>query len=161
MKREKRNKLIFGFFIIVLMVSSTLGFIYSGGDSVKINGHKFVLTEQGWRIWIDEIDSYLFFNYLPNELGYELDLLDFEFGFAKIYNGNWDANALQRLQAVFLFEGIHTELLNTTYDCSEDTLVLSNSDSIPIITKEEKCLYLDGNYVMLTEGIIYKVFEIV
>jgi hypothetical protein len=161
MKKEKRNKLIFGFFIIILMISSTLGFIYSGGDSVKINGYKFMNTDQGWKVWIDEIDSYLYFNYLPDELGYNLDLFDLELGYVKIYNENWDLGGIQRLQAVLLFEGIQTQILNTTYVCTEDILILNNSDSIPVLTKEEKCLYLDGNYIMLTEGVIYKVFGIV
>jgi hypothetical protein len=160
-KKEKRNKLIFGLFIILLMVSSTLGFMYSGSDSVKINGHKFVLTEQGWKLWLDELDSYLYFNYLPDELGYDLDSFDFNFGFVKIYNEDWNDGAVQRLQSIFLFKGIHTELVSESGDCDEDILILSDEDLDPSVTVEQKCLYFEGDYVKITEGVIYKIFEIV
>jgi len=160
-KKEKRNKLIFGLFIILLMVSSTLGFMYSGSDSVKINGHKFVLTEQGWKVWLDDLDSYLYFNYLPDELEYDLDSFDFNFGFVKIYNEDWNDGAVQRLQSILLFKGIHTELVSESSDCDEDILILNDEDLDPSVTVEQKCLYFDGDYVKITEGVIYKIFEIV
>jgi len=143
------------------MVSSTLGFMYSGSDSVKINGHKFVLTEQGWKVWLDELDSYLYFSYLPEELGYNLDSFDFNFGFVKIYNEDWDDRAVQRLQSVLLFKGISTELVSEAGNCDEDMLILNDGDLDPSITIEQKCLYFGGDYVKITEGVIYKVFGIV
>ena len=159
MKKEKRNKLIFGLFIILIMVSSTLGFLYSGENTVKINGYKFVNTQQGWRVWIDEIDSYLYFNYLPEELRYDLNSFDLNFGFVEIYNENWDNSSVQRLQSALLFEGISSEVVDEI-DCAVDTIVLEDGSN-PSITKEQKCLYFDGSYVEVTELIIYKVFGIV
>jgi hypothetical protein len=156
-KREARNKLIFGLLIAFLMVSSTIGFMYSGESSKKINGFKFIRTEQNWRVWVNEIDSYAYFRYLPNEIN--LDGLEFNFNKIKIFNENWDQNSLQRLQTLLFFKDVKVEIVDKI-ECNERTFILNNNRLDPTVTLEEKCFYLDGDSLKILDEIAYRVFNI-
>ena len=70
--KKNKNKLYIGLFIVFLMISSTIGFMYSSEDSKKINGNKFTLTDKGWQLYLD--GNYWYFDYLPSELDFESDM---------------------------------------------------------------------------------------
>lgn len=156
-KKENRNKLIFGLLIAFLMISSTIGFIYSGGNSKNINGFKFIKTEQGWRVWIEEFDSYVFFEYLPDEI--ELDNLEFGFEEIKIFNENWDQNSLQRLQTLLFLNNVKVEIIDE-FTCDERVFILNYSNYDSEITREEKCFYLNGDSSKILDEITYRTFGI-
>jgi len=156
-KKETRNKLIFGLLIAFLMISSTIGFIYSGSSSKNINGFKFVKTEQGWRVWIEEFDSYVFLEYLPDEI--ELNNLEFAFEEIKIFNENWDQNSLQRLQTLLFLDNVGVEMVNE-YTCDERVFVLNHSNYDSEIIQEGKCFYLNGASSKILDEITYRVFDI-
>ncbi len=157
--KEQRNKIIFGLFIIFLMVSSTAGFIYSGGSTQKINGFKFTNVGDGWQVWIEELNSYLIFRYLPNEINFDFDFLDNSSKF-KILNKNWDQSSLEKLRTALLFRSIQTEIIDDL-NCEEYTLVLNNLYSDLVLTKEQKCFYIEGDSLKFVEGVIYKVFKVI
>ena len=161
MNREKRNKIIFGMFIIFLMISSTAGFIYSGSDSKKINGFKFTNTGTGWQTWIENINSYVFFTYLPNELNWNPDELIFTNNI-KIINENWDQNKIQRFQTVLLFGNVNVELVEEIPDCESDNyIILKHSFENAKLIKESKCFYLEGSSSEFIDGVTYKIFGVI
>ena len=157
--KEKRNKIIFGLFIIFLMVSSTAGFIYSGNNTKKINGFKFIEVGNGWQVWIKDIESYLIFRYLPTEIEEKFEFLN-EKTNIKIYNENWSELYVDRLRTVLIFDNLQTEIVDELF-CDEYTLVLDHSYSDLEISTEEKCFYLNGDSTKFIDGITYKIFGVI
>ena len=157
--KDKRNKILFGVFIIFLMISSTAGFIYSGNSTKKINGFKFTNNGASWQVWVEDIDSYLVFKYLPTEIDEDFSFLDNKSKF-KVYNDNWSEDSLNKLRTVLVFINIRTEI-EETINCEEDSIVLTDSSSEININKEGKCFYLNGDSTKFIEGVTYKVFEVI
>ena len=156
---ERRNKIIFGMFIIFLMISSTAGFMYSGNATKKINGFKFTQVGNGWQVWITQLDNYIVFNYLPNEITASFEFIDSASKFY-IHNENWNQERLDRFRTVLIFRDIETEVLSVS-NCQQNTLILNHSFSDLTIVKEDKCFYLNGNSIEAIEGATYKIFEVI
>ena len=156
--KEKRNKIIFGFFIIFLMVSSTAGFIYSGSPTKKINGFKFTNVGNGWQVWMDGINNYLVFRYLPNEILGDFSFLDNTLSF-EVLNENWTDDEIQRLRTILLFGNIQVELVDEV-NCDNNSLILDDSSYNFEIVNEVNCFYLNGDSIKFIEGITYKVFGV-
>ncbi len=67
-KKEKRNRLLIGVFIVAIMVLSTFGFVlnYSeGGKTERVKGIKFVQLQYGVQAKID--DRNVVFNFFPSQ----------------------------------------------------------------------------------------------
>ena len=162
--KDRKKKLYFGLLIIFLMVSSTIGFMYGGDSGVKkINGQKFVKVDGGWQLYIDEIESYWKFSYLPTELGFDPELLDFSGSELNVYSSNdLSKNYEERLKFVLLYKGVLVNSLQEE-DCGlENTVWILDSSSEDIsFTKEEKCLYITGDLNKLVDGIAYKIFGVI
>ncbi|MBI2548536.1 hypothetical protein HYW21_04255 [Candidatus Woesearchaeota archaeon] len=67
-KRERRLKIIVSTVIAFLMITSVIGFLYSGGtdDRYNYNGHQFKKSGYGWSTKIDT--TWANFAYYPPEL---------------------------------------------------------------------------------------------
>lgn len=141
------------------MISSTAGFIYSGNDTKKVNGFKFTNVGNGWQVWVEDLENYMIFRYLPNEINEDFDFLDSSYSF-KIVNEGWNEEGVERLELIFQYGNKLAEVTEEV-DCNEYTLILKGSNNILSINEEEKCFYLDGDYVKIIEGITYKLFGIV
>jgi hypothetical protein len=69
MRKEKKSKwgAVLVFFIAFIMISSIVGFIYSGQDNqFKYNGIKFIRTSTQWRTTIN--NKQLTFDYFPSDV---------------------------------------------------------------------------------------------
>ncbi len=147
------------------MVTSTLGFLYSGDNSntKKEEGLKFVKTESGmWRTYIDSIGSYWDFNYLPSELSSD-DYSYFVLSADKVYlyteNSN-DSKYIDKFKLIFLYTGIVVEEVDT-FDCSSNTKTYILDSTKSSIEVNNNCIYLNGNLNKYLDGLTYKVFGVI
>ena len=158
-KKKDNSKIYFGLFIAFLMISSTIGAMYGGGaETKKINGYKFTKVDGGWQTYIEEIESYWRFSYLPNEM-------DFEFNSEKfnIYSENELTKPYEnKIKLIMLYFGVEVEVLNEK-NCSAETnlLVLNHSYDNVIITEEENCILVNGNINKFVDGLTYKIFGVI
>jgi hypothetical protein len=160
-KKQDRNKVIFGIFIIFLMVSSTLGFIYSGDSTTKkIDGHKFIRTDNGWRTYIESIESYWDFTYLPDEI--EGASFNFNGNTVYLYSESEEKLYLDRFKFILLYGGVVGEIVDEK-DCTSgaQTLVLVPSFSEPKITNDGNCIYLNGNINKFIDSLTYTIFGVI
>ena len=127
--KDRKKKLYFGLLIIFLMVSSTIGFMYGGDSGVKkINGQKFVKVDGGWQLYIDEIESYWKFSYLPTELGFDPELLDFSGSELNVYSSNdLSKNYEERLKFVLLFRFSYGEIIKLLSNVSHRDSIFKQS----------------------------------
>jgi hypothetical protein len=164
MAKKNHNKVYFGIFIIFLMVSSTIGFMYGeGSETKKINGRKFVKTNSGWQTYFDEIGSYWEFSYLPNEINLDFNEVNFYSGKLNVYSTNELSGGYEeRLKFIMLYKGIIVEHLDEeNCDLEDQTLILSHSFENIEIIEENNCLYVNGNLNKFIDGITYKIFEVI
>ena len=158
-KKKDNSKIYFGLFIAFLMISSTVGFMYGGGaETKKINGYKFTKVDGGWQTYVDEIESYWRFSYLPNEI-------DFEFNSEKfnIYSMNELSKPYEnKIKLIMLYSGTEVEVLNEK-DCNGEIqlLVLNHSYNDVIINEEENCMLVNGNINKFVDGLTYKIFGVI
>ena len=160
-KKKDKNKIYFGLFIIFLMVSSSAGFLYSGDSNTKkINGHKFTKTNNGWETYIEQIESYWAFSYLPNELGYNVNDFDLSDSYVDIYAEGLDREYIDEFKFILLYKGIMVNEVNSI-DCNKRTWVLNSEVSTTEISNEEGCLYLNGNINKFIDGLTYRIFGVI
>ena len=144
------------------MVSSTLGFIYSGDSTTKkVNGHKFIRTETGWRTYVDGIESYWEFTYLPNEIGFDLSYFNFNSNRVYLYSTE-GGDYLDKFKFILLYSGVTGEIVDEA-NCTSDiqTLVLTHSFSEPEITTDGNCININGNLNKVIDGFTYKTFGMI
>jgi hypothetical protein len=155
MRKENRNKLYIGFFIVFLMISSTIGFMYnSSSNTKKFNGYSFARTENGWITYIKEYGQYWSFNYLPTELNFGSNI-----GFLsdKVYIVLNDNDYSYDLIKKFALLGIVAERISLDeVNCGieENTLVF-NEKEYNKIYKEDNCIYLEGYIPKLIDRLFY------
>ena len=161
-KKEDKNKVYFGLFIIILMVSSSVAFMYSGDSSTKkINGYKFIKTDRGWETYINQIKSNWVFNYLPNEIDFDVNDLDFGNGDINIYSEN-NEEYIENFKFILLYEQVIASEVDEL-DCNSDkiTWVLNNKISNSEIVRENNCIYLNGNINKFLDGLTYEIFGVI
>jgi len=161
-KNSNKNKWLFGFFIIFLMISSTIGFMYSSDSSSrKVNGVKFVQNNGVWRAYIDSIESYWDFNYLPDEIGFDVNSINLNEQTIYVYpNSQADKKYIDKLKFILLYRGISVEEADEK-NCSEEMYILSSTLTSDIkISYEDKCILINGNINKFIDGLTYKVFGV-
>ncbi len=158
-KKKNNSKVYFGIFIAFLMVSSTIGFMYGGGaETKKINGYKFTRVDGGWQTYIEEIESYWLFTYLPNEINFDVGFYDFN-----VYSEDETSKQYEdKLKFIMLYSGVVVDSLEEK-ECNGDRmmLVLKHSYDDVSITSEENCVYINGNLNKFVDGITYKIFGVI
>ena len=154
MKKDKRNKLYIGLFIVFLMVSSTIGFIYSSEDGNKYNEYSFTLTENGWVTYIKELNMYWSFDYLPKELDFEVNI-----GFIsdQIAVSIKDDRYFYELSSKFALLGIITSRINDSaiYCNLENPIFVFTEGNYNKIYKEDSCTYFEGDSNQLIDRLFY------
>lgn len=146
---------------------STLGFIYSGGDSEKYNGFKFQRSDQGWVTFVPRTNSYQTFTYLPNELD-NMEPIEFKGDLVYVvdkgnsYQGN-------RLRSIFTSAGIISQVgslnINDTFpivDCDgNNSVVVLDQSADESFYKENNCIFINGNINKGIDFLAYTVFGII
>ncbi len=159
MKKRERKKLYIGLFIVFLMVSSTLGFIYgSDGASKKVNGHKFTQTDRGWQVYIG--NAYWYFDYLPDQLDFESNIGRLT---SKVFVVMGDTNYYYDLSSKFALLGVITEKIDLEgVDCDGEfsTLVFTYKNDNKIY-KESNCVYFEGNTNVLIDRLFYEALGVI
>jgi hypothetical protein len=157
-KKKNNSKIYFGLFIAFLMISSTVGFMYGGGaETKKINDHKFTKVDGGWQTYIEEIESYWLFTYLPNEINFDVDFREFN-----IYSETELSKQYEdKIKFIMLYSGVVVKSLEEK-DCNgESLLVLEHSYDDISFSEEGNCILVNGNLNKFVDGLTYKIFGVI
>jgi len=152
MKKKDKSKLYMGLFIIFLMVSSTIGFMYSSDNSKKQGKYSFTQTDNGWTTYIN--DQYWSFDYLPKDV----PNADINLGSSVLINveSNQDyyelSNKLAKLNII-------TDRTSSITCNNKSILVFSESQDNKIY-KEGNCFYFEGNINKLMDSLFYDLLGI-
>ncbi|MFA7707934.1 MAG: hypothetical protein WCX73_03220 [Candidatus Pacearchaeota archaeon] len=179
-KRKKRNGIIVGIILIGIMISSTIGYSFLGGEKdnlKKINYNGFTFEEQNG-FWITNINNLLFtFKYNPTqieEINSSLNVLDNYYNKPLyIYSKNEEAELeiyrnlfyqnkiIQRMQSACL-EGDICEG-NLPIKSCEDNFIKITEGNISKIIQEENCVFIEGekgNLTKLADEFLFNILEI-
>jgi hypothetical protein len=158
MKKQDKNKMYIGIFIVFLMVSSTLGYLYGSEDSKKTNGYKFSLTDKGWQVYVD--NQYWYFDYLPNDLNFESNIGQIT---SKVFVVMDDSQYFYELSSKFALLGVIVEKIDLgEEDCNSDfsTLIFTYKNDNKIY-KDNKCVYFEGNTNVLIDRLFYEALGVI
>lgn len=156
-------------FIVFIMVMSTLGFIYSGDGSESYNGYKFQRTDFGWATYVNKINSYVYFTYLPKDVESFGDL-ELKGDFIYIVDngnsayGNKIRGIFSSLGIVSLYADFENDSSLPSADCNgENTVIVlnSNESSDGVIYNDGSCILLNGNLNKATDFVAYKAYGII
>ena len=173
MKEKKDRKgIILTLFIAFIMITSVLGFVFSGDNnqsSVEYNGYTFTRTDNGWvsYIW----DQYFYFTYSPADLkSVPFDV--FPINSEKVYIAyNPDEldvvlqNSIDKLRYLFSLNGIIAyPACSIEQDCPNIPVVSCDSE-FPVISfrksdqdrifTDRTCIVLEGYFVKNTDRLSY------
>ncbi|MBT3690800.1 hypothetical protein HOG16_00990 [Candidatus Woesearchaeota archaeon] len=156
--KKNRNKLYIGLFIVFLMVSSTIGFLYSSEDSKKVNGNKFTLTDKGWQLYSG--GNYWYFDYLPSELNFESDMRTIS---NLVYVSVLDNQYFYEISNKFALLGVVVERVSLEeIDCdTEITTLVFMYENDNKIYKEGSCVYFEGREDMLIDKLFYEMLGVI
>jgi hypothetical protein len=159
MKKRQRKKLYMGLFIVFLMVTSTIGFIYSSGSGEEYNGREFVLTDSGWVMYVGNIGQYWTFNYLPEEVDFDSEIGVLS---SRVEIVLEDTTRYYDLVRKFAAVGIVSERAEREdINCTAaDTTLVFDSSEYNKIYKEDNCVYLEGDTSPLVDRLFYHIFGV-
>ena len=152
MKKKDKSKLYMGLFIIFLMVSSTIGFMYSSDNSKKQGKYSFTQTDNGWTTYIN--DQYWSFDYLPKDV----PNADINLGSSVLINveSNQDyyelSNKLAKLNII-------TDR-TSSITCNDKSILVFSESQDNKIYKEDNCFYFEGNINKLMDSLFYDLLGI-
>lgn len=163
---SKRNQLILGIFLIIIMLFSTLGYALLGRtdktekNKIEYNGIEFIQDNSGY--WYSTIQGYEFITqYNPKEI----EDIQF-FGFSDINNyankplyfvgdlgepsseiiRNLANRFVLRIQEACLDEGCESDL--PIKNCSKDNVIVINE----VLENDVENMYQEGGCVFITAG---------
>jgi len=175
-KEKKKNQLIVGFLLVVLMVLSTLGFSFLSSDStsssVKIQENGLEFTRQGY-YWTTNLQSQeYYFQYLPSQVSNiqiegSYSIQDYSNKELYFINSNEATSQIlvnlgrytSRYQEACL-DGFPCESNNPLKTC-EDNLIIFEQGNETKIYKEDNCVYLVGDSLRASDALIYKLLNII
>lgn len=185
-KEKKRSSLPWVVFIIILMIGSTIGYVFSGlqndnkqNSDLVYNGYTFTQTESGWTFLYN--NKIIYVDYLPDEVK-DIPLESFPLGNSKVYlvykpsekDNNIDYS-LRKVYSVLRGNGFNTFLAcSDEQDCPDIPIVDCENSLSPIVLfkKEDllktsingKCLVLEGDAIGLSKAsdrFIYSVLGVI
>jgi hypothetical protein len=169
-KKRKRNQVIVGSILIVLMLLSTAGYAFQSLDgsslkTIEYNGYEFTGNNGNWNTNIGAIP--LRFVYNPKQIVdkevLELKNIDNYYGSnLSIYSESYDAEQEIMTNLQFIVEEIDQIVDKEEIDCNTKTIVIEKSESSEII-QENECVFIkgkDNELIRLTDSFLYDIFEI-
>lgn len=151
------KKLAMGIFIIVIMVSSTAGFIlsYDADQKTKSDGKEFIDVGSYWLLREGNNDYY--FVYLPGQVP---EYKEIELDNSILLKGNLTQIQQNRLSYAFAANGVRFQELENEQDCDGQVQIIVIETGTQNIYKEGSCLFLQGDKEklidMLSYSLIYK-----
>lgn len=175
-RRDKRNKVLMGTTLVVLMFLSVLGFAFgpglfdrnNEGEVAKYNGLNFVKSGDYWII------GGLRFKYHPNEvpnIGHGIRSVSIYEDFPLyIYSENENATREIETNMIHFVEEIEEACLEE-FDCPEDVPIKTCNDNFIIIKEnniseiyeQDNCVFIKGpqeELVKLTDQFLFKAFGV-
>lgn len=175
----KRNQLISGIILVVLMGLSTLGYALMNRDSdsgqinsIKYGGLTYTNTNG---IWVTEINGREFYFYnLPQELEnisiegvYSLE--DFYGKVLYLSNSNYDTSVLisslygiySRVQNACIGEENCADESLPIKNCSTDNVIVFKDSDVSRIYKNESCIFIEGDAINGMDKLVYKLIGVV
>jgi hypothetical protein len=177
-KKAKRNNLILGGFLILIMIGSVFGIIVGSlgnsteSDKINYNGHEFVNSNG---LWTTKIGNYEFaFAYNPEQvekIPSSVNSLE-KYSGKTLYFSSDNSNALIEIyRNMEQFVGRFQEAcLNETKceenlpikDCSNNFIIIREFNSSNIL-QSENCVFIEGNYenlTAITDEFLFKILNI-
>lgn len=177
-KKRKRNSLIVGLILIVVMLGSTFGIVINslGGDSspkskIKYGEYEFLNENGFWKTSINGLE--LMFQYSPDqvrEVNTSLKNSNNYYG-KPLYVYSEDINS--EIELYRNFQQIASRIQPACFNkenCTGDFPIKTCSDNFIIIregaeeiNQDENCIYINGekeNLLKLTDSFLYKLFNI-
>jgi len=173
-RKRKRNQILVGGILIVLMIVSTLGYSLmdsedNGSDSVNELGIDFVRDDGLWKIVLD--DAVFGFQYLPSEVDDVIMSGNYnagDYGGEILYFVNANNGASEILNNLGRYVLRYQDACLGNSNCIGD-FPLKNCDSNLIIFelgnetavwKNESCVYIVGDSVRGADAFLYKALKI-
>lgn len=171
-KKRKRNQIIVGTVLVVLMMFSTIGYSLmdktnNSVKKVKYSGVTFVSSNGLW-----EIDgTKMYFNNLPTELEnisvegtYNLN----DYANQTVYFVNYSAageliinnlrGQIQRYQEACLDKACGLDL--PVKNCSQDLIIIFTNTLENKVYQKDKCVFISGDSPRGVDAFVYKLFNI-
>ncbi len=176
-KKQKRNQLVVGIVMILLLSMGIFGYAFGGGDSKKnkiiYNGHEFV-EEDGY--WVIDVGDFEFsFRYNPNEVE-EIDSDLHLFGAysgkplyifsgdiessSEIYRNLVDQNQIVPRMQLACLEGETCDNEELAVKTCEDNFIIIKEAEITEVRQEDNCVFIEGKLEELarvTDGFLLKI----
>ncbi len=167
-KKRRRNQILIGSILILVMVASTIGYSLSGGEKagtkqIVYNGFKF-MQENG--LWNANIKNFKFsFKYNPYETEKINSALNPLSNYSNqplyIYSENAEATA-EIYRNIFYQNQIVQRMQNAcpegkecgedipSKNCADNFIIIEKSDSSSIV-QDDNCVFIKGDYENLTK----------
>ena len=177
-KKEKRNKLIIGVLLVIVMFFSTLGFAFyrqagnsgNGEDKIEYRGLEFISSNQRWFFNIDGEEFVTANN--PKEIGdvkVEINKTLSDYVGRPLYfseespgedileiRTNLNRYYL-RSQRACLGENCSGNLPKK--DCSSNVIIIEDTNKSEV-WQEENCIHIDSNNLKGTDAFVYRLMGI-
>lgn len=177
-KKKKKNQIIISVVMIALIGLSTLGYAVMNDDSSSnvdktfvYAGIKFENVGSYWRILLNQKEFY--FRKLPTELGHveiegNYSLGDYYQQTIYFVNPNaaneglfYALNGLALRTQGACFEENCEEQNLPTKTCEDNLIIFRNPEQNETrVTKEENCVFIEGNYFDGVDRLIYKLINL-
>lgn len=171
-KKKKRNQIIIGVVLVVLMMFSTVGYsLMDKTDNtikkVEYSGVTFVSSNGMWEIEGTKI----YFNYLPSELqnisiegSYDLN----DYSNQTVYFVNYSSSGeliinnlrgqIERYQEACLESPCGLDL--PVKNCSQDRIIVFTNSLENKVSQRDKCVFISGDSYKGVDAFVYKLFGI-
>lgn len=184
-RKQKRNQLILGIFLIFTMILSTFGYAFfynSDSEQQKIEYNKIKFTNSEYGTWLFKVNN-LNFETLYNPLeviNISLQLSEQDYQGQKLYFTSDLESSSQNAQLEisknlgYLTTGIDFACLDESCEldkpiknCSDSNIIVFNADNNinePIITQEQNCLIINSSYAdqeKIADAIVFRVLGII
>ena len=177
-KKEKRNQLVIGAVLVLIMVLSTLGYSFIGSEDEEVNfdavyykEFKFIKTNGIWKI--DLYGKELYFSNFPNQTDVqgEVNLLNKYQNFPLYIYSNNSAVDLEIYRTIGRFvqrmqnacpENKTCEQDLPTKTCENNFIIVEESEATEIIQKN-KCVFVKAkkdDLLRITDEFLFNVFSI-
>ena len=188
-KKSKRNQIIVGILLVVIMLFSTLGYAFNSGDNsmkkIKFRDYKFVEYNSYWNLE----DTNLVFAYNPleiNRINSNVNKIgNYQGKVLNLYSENSEAE-VEIIRNLFYENGIVTRVQNACLEietelpweenwekeCEENSpvkscennFILIIEDSQERIFQQDNCVFITGpaeNLTQIADEFLFKILDIV
>ncbi len=176
-KKQKRNQLIVGVVMILLLSMGIFGYAFGGRDSKKTkifyNGHEFVEENGYFIVGLGNFEFSLRYN--PNEIGEinsNLNLLNNYLGkplylssediesSSEIYRNLIDQNLIVPRMQLACLEGETCDNDELPVKSCEDNFIIIREAEASSVMQQENCVFIEGkleDLARITDGFLLKI----